>query len=150
LTAKPVISSKPAAACEVTVRLRYRVPDDWQVMISFLAARALPGMELVGRSAYNHVIDIDGKIGAIQMTEARDKDAQIARVRFRELSRLPAIIVRLRRVFDVSADPQTIKEHLLRDTALAPLIAARPGLRVRVDGMDLNWPCARSSASRSR
>ena len=147
---KPVISSKPAAACEVTVRLRYRVPDDWQVMISLPAARAVPGMELVDCGAYSHVIDIDGEIGAIQMTQARDEDALIARVRFRELSRLPAIIVRLRRVFDVSADPQTIKEHLLRDTALAPLIAARPGLRVRVDRMDLNWPCARSSASRSR
>jgi AraC family transcriptional regulator, regulatory protein of adaptative response / DNA-3-methyladenine glycosylase II len=119
-------------------------------MISFLATRAVPGVELVDRSAYNHVIDMDGEIGAIQMTQARDEDALIARVRFRELSRLPAIIVRLRRVFDLSADPQTINEHLLRDTALAPLIAARPGLRVPVDGMDLNWPCARSSASRSR
>ena len=69
-------------------------------MISFLAARAVPGMELVDRSAYSHVIDIDGEIGAIQMTRARDEDALIARVRFRELSRLPAIIVRLRRVFE--------------------------------------------------
>jgi len=54
-------------------------------MISFLAARAVPGMELVG---------------AIQMTQARDEDALIDRVRFRELSRLPAIIVRLRQVFE--------------------------------------------------
>jgi AraC family transcriptional regulator, regulatory protein of adaptative response / DNA-3-methyladenine glycosylase II len=150
LTAKPVVSPKPAAAGKVTVRLRYRAPDDWQVMISFLAARAVPGMELVDCGAYSHVIDIDGEIGAIQMTQARDEDALIARVRFRELSRLPAIIVKLRRVFDLPADPQTIKEHLLRDTALAPLIAARPGLRVPVDGMDLNWPRARSAASRSR
>jgi AraC family transcriptional regulator of adaptative response / DNA-3-methyladenine glycosylase II len=118
-------------------------------MISFLAARAVPGMELVDRGAYSYDIDIDYEIGAIQMTQARDEDALIALVRFRELSRLPEIIVRLRGVLDLSADPQTINEHLLRDTALAPLIAARPGLRVLVDGMDLNWPCARSSASRS-
>ncbi|MEK4035448.1 AlkA N-terminal domain-containing protein [Methylocystis sp. IM3] len=114
---------------EVTVRLRYRPPYDWQAMLGFLAARAVPGVELVDGGAYNRVIDIDGKIGAVQITPARDEDALIARVRFHDLSRLPVIIATLRRVFDLSADPQAINEHLLRDAALAPLIAARPGLR---------------------
>jgi hypothetical protein len=44
-------------------------------MISFLAARAVPGIELVDRGAYSHVTDIDG---GIQMTQARDEDALIA------------------------------------------------------------------------
>jgi AraC family transcriptional regulator of adaptative response / DNA-3-methyladenine glycosylase II len=84
------------------------------------------------------------------VTQARDEDALIARVRFRELSRLPAIVARLRRMFDLSADPQAINEHLLRGAAPEPLIAARPGLRAPSgwDGFEL--PCARSWTSRSR
>jgi AraC family transcriptional regulator of adaptative response / DNA-3-methyladenine glycosylase II len=40
------------------------------------------------------------------------------------------IIARLRRVFDLAADPHVIGAHLATDPALAPLIRARPGLRV--------------------
>jgi AraC family transcriptional regulator of adaptative response / DNA-3-methyladenine glycosylase II len=114
---------------ELTVRLRYRAPYDWPAMLDFLAARAVPGMELIDRGAYLRVIDLDGMIGAVQVTHAADEEAIIARVRFPKLSLLPAIIARLRRVFDLSADPHTINDHLARDPALAPLVAARPGLR---------------------
>ena len=43
---------------------------------------------------------------------------------------LPAIIARLRRVFDLGADPLAIAAHLAKDPTLAPLVRARPGLRV--------------------
>jgi AraC family transcriptional regulator of adaptative response / DNA-3-methyladenine glycosylase II len=60
-------------------------------------------------------------------------------VRFPRISALPAIIARVRRVFDLAADPAAIGEHLARDPALAPLVAARPGLRVpgAWDGFEL-------------
>lgn len=113
----------------VTVRLRYRVPYDWQAMLSFLAARAIPGMELVEGGAYSRVIDFEGEVGSVEVRQARDEDALIADIGFPALSCLPAIIARLRRVFDLTADPQAINEHLVRDAALAPMVAARPGLR---------------------
>jgi AraC family transcriptional regulator of adaptative response / DNA-3-methyladenine glycosylase II len=52
---------------------------------------------------------------------------------------LPAIIARVRRVFDLVADPLAIGAHLSRDPTLAPLVAARPGLRVpgAWDGFEL-------------
>ncbi|MGR9426269.1 AlkA N-terminal domain-containing protein [Rhizobium leguminosarum] len=122
-------SEVPAAAGGVTVRLRYRAPYDWPAMLSFLSARAIPGMELVEDNAYSRVIDLGGAIGSVQVTQAHDEDALIAQIRFPALSRLPAIIARLRRVFDLTADPEAINEHLVRDASLAPMIAARPGLR---------------------
>jgi len=63
------------------------------------------------------------------VTQAENENALVARVRFPRLPLLPAIIARLRRVFDLSADLQAVNDHLLRDSALAPLITARPGLR---------------------
>src|SRR5439155_628771 len=62
-----------------------------------------------------------------------------ATVRFPKLSALPSIIARLRRVFDLAADPAPIAAHLAKDPALAPLVKARPGLRVpgAWDGFEL-------------
>jgi AraC family transcriptional regulator of adaptative response / DNA-3-methyladenine glycosylase II len=53
-----------------------------------------------------------------------------ATLRFPNLRSLPAIIARVRRVFDFAADPLAIGAHLGQDPMLAPLVAARPGLRV--------------------
>ena len=55
------------------------------------------------------------------------------------MAALPKIIARVRRVFDLAADPETIGAHLSVDPMLAPLVAARPGLRVpgAWDGFEL-------------
>jgi AraC family transcriptional regulator of adaptative response / DNA-3-methyladenine glycosylase II len=62
-----------------------------------------------------------------------------ATVQFPKLSSLPQIIARLRRVFDLAADPDAIALQLVKDPTLAPLVAARPGLRVpgAWDGFEL-------------
>jgi AraC family transcriptional regulator of adaptative response / DNA-3-methyladenine glycosylase II len=55
------------------------------------------------------------------------------------MAALPQIIARVRRVFDLAADPDTIGTHLALDPVLAPLVKARPGLRVpgAWDGFEL-------------
>jgi AraC family transcriptional regulator of adaptative response / DNA-3-methyladenine glycosylase II len=60
-------------------------------------------------------------------------------MRFSRLSALPTIIARVRRVFDLAADPQAVNAQLGEDPILAPLVAARPGLRVpgAWDGFEL-------------
>ena len=62
-----------------------------------------------------------------------------ATIHFPQLSALPTIVARLRRVFDLAADPEVIGAHLAEDPVLAPLVAARPGLRVpgAWDGFEL-------------
>jgi AraC family transcriptional regulator of adaptative response / DNA-3-methyladenine glycosylase II len=52
---------------------------------------------------------------------------------------LPRIVARLRRIFDLGADPGPIDDVLAADPGLAPLVAARPGLRVpgAWDGFEL-------------
>jgi AraC family transcriptional regulator of adaptative response / DNA-3-methyladenine glycosylase II len=114
---------------EVTVKLRYRPPYNWPAMLSFLAARAIPGMEMVEGDAYGRVIDLDGVQGSVWVHPAPRDDVLVAKVRFTRLSALPTIIARLRRVFDLAADPEAINSHLSKDPALAPLVATRPGLR---------------------
>ena len=123
---------------EVIVRLSYRPPYDWPAIASFLKARAIPGVEVVSSDRYARTIEIDGVHGLVAVEPASGNALRVA-IQFSRLSALPAIIARLRRVFDLAADPQAICTHLAKDPVLAPLVAARPGLRVpgAWDGFEL-------------
>ena len=62
-----------------------------------------------------------------------------ATVRFPQVTALPEILARIRRIFDLAADPLAIAAQLAEDPVMAPLVAARPGLRVpgAWDGFEL-------------
>ena len=122
----------------VAVKLGYRSPYDWVAILSFLHARAIPGIEVVSSGRYARTIAIGEERGVL-VVEPAEGNCLKATVRFPNLGNLPAIIARIRRVFDLAADPLAIGAHLSQDPALAPLIAARPGLRVpgAWDGFEL-------------
>src|SRR5437868_267146 len=122
----------------LSVRLAYRPPYDWDAMLAFLGPRAIPGVETVSGNTYRRTIAIGQNGGVISVAPA-EKNRIDVRVRFPDMAALPQIIARVRRVFDLAADPDTIGAHLALDPALAPLVAARPGLRVpgAWDGFEL-------------
>jgi AraC family transcriptional regulator of adaptative response / DNA-3-methyladenine glycosylase II len=122
----------------LSVRLAYRPPYDWDAMLAFLKARAIPGIETVSGNIYRRSIAIGDNSGVISVAPA-DKNRVNVSVRFPDMAALPQIIARVRRVFDLAADPDTIGAHLSLDPALAPLLSARPGLRVpgAWDGFEL-------------
>jgi AraC family transcriptional regulator of adaptative response / DNA-3-methyladenine glycosylase II len=131
-------SARAAEQGAVTLMLRYRPPYDWKGMIGFLAARAIPGVEVVTADRYARTIDIDGAMGTVAVSPAGG-DRLAVEVRFPKMTALPTILARVKRVFDLSADPATIEDHLRRDPDLARMIAARPGLRApgAWDGLEL-------------
>jgi AraC family transcriptional regulator, regulatory protein of adaptative response / DNA-3-methyladenine glycosylase II len=133
-----VADESSGAKGEVTILLGYRPPYDWPAMASFLKARAIPGVEVVSSDRYARTIEIEGVHGVVAVEPASGNALRIA-IRFSRLSALPTIIARVRRVFDVAADPQAICTQLAKDPVLAPLVAARPGLRVpgAWDGFEL-------------
>jgi AraC family transcriptional regulator of adaptative response / DNA-3-methyladenine glycosylase II len=117
-------------ASGIRLLLPYRAPYDWSSMLDFLAARAIPGLEVVAGGRYSRVVEIAGAVGEIEVADAPDQSALSVNVRFPSLGALPGIIARVRRVFDLAADPATIAAALARDPLLRPLVEARPGLRV--------------------
>lgn len=122
----------------VSIMLAYRPPYDWDAMLAFLAARAIPGVELVSEGRYARTIAVERARGVLTVSPAT-RDRLRVTIRFPLLHALPTIVARVRRVFDLAADPVAIGAHLSRDVALAPLVAARPGLRVpgAWDGFEL-------------
>ena len=87
---------------------------------------------------YARTIAIGDERGVL-VVEPAERNCLKATVRFPNLKNLPAIIARVRRVFDLAADPLAIGAHLSQDPVLAPLVAAHPGLRVpgAWDGFEL-------------
>jgi AraC family transcriptional regulator of adaptative response / DNA-3-methyladenine glycosylase II len=123
---------------EISLLLRYQPPYDWPAMLEFLKARAIPGVERVEDNSYARTFSLDGIQGTLTVRPAPG-NALRANIRTRKLSILPRIIARLRRVFDLAADPLAISAQLATDPTLAPLVSKRPGLRVpgAWDGFEL-------------
>jgi AraC family transcriptional regulator of adaptative response / DNA-3-methyladenine glycosylase II len=114
---------------EVVLRLRYRPPYDWESMLNFLRARAIPGVEIVEGGRYMRTVEVSGAMGSIEVTHLPDRQSLGVNIRFPDVRLLPAIVARVRRLFDLGADIETIGNHLSGDPVLAPLVAKRPGLR---------------------
>ncbi|MEO7035946.1 MAG: AlkA N-terminal domain-containing protein [Polyangiaceae bacterium] len=123
---------------EFSLLLRYQPPYEWPAMLAFLSARAIAGVEHVKSGVYSRTICLDGVPGSLSIGPA-DGNALRAQIRIAKLATLPFIIARLRRVFDLAADPLAISAHLAEDPVLAPLVKRRPGLRVpgAWDGFEL-------------
>lgn len=111
----------------VTLKLGYRPPYDWDAMTSFLATRALPGVELVEGDRYLRSIELDGVAGSLEVRPGRG--VLLTTLRLPSVRALPGLVARVRRAFDLDADVTAISGHLSRDLRLAPLVRARPGLR---------------------
>ncbi len=117
------------AATGVTVRLRYRPPYDWAAMLAHLRLRTIDGVEAVDGQRYLRTLAHEGQIGTVEIVHLAEAGCVAATIRFRSVRALPAVVARVRRVFDLGADVVAIGAHLARDPALAPFVSERPGLR---------------------
>jgi AraC family transcriptional regulator of adaptative response / DNA-3-methyladenine glycosylase II len=114
----------------ITLHLTFVPPYDWPAMIEFLAARAIPGVEVVEPDRYSRTVEIDDRRGTIDVGLAPGDSALAATIRFPNVRALPSIVGRIRRVFDLGADVVMIERQLSEDPLMASLVAARPGLRL--------------------
>jgi AraC family transcriptional regulator of adaptative response / DNA-3-methyladenine glycosylase II len=110
-------------------RLAYRPPYDWAQVIGFLAARATPGVEIVEADRYRRTIAIGDASGSITVAPADESAALILEVQFGDPRALLTIVERVRRMFDLGADPSLIAEQLSGDALLRRATAAHAGIR---------------------
>ncbi|WP_236184102.1 DNA-3-methyladenine glycosylase family protein [Pseudomonas protegens] len=118
--------------------LPYQGAYDWPAMLGFLRARAIEGLELVQGDTYARTFALVGGQGILSVCPGPAGHLQV-QLQGAEQALLPQVLARLRRQFDLDADLPLINRHLARDPLLAPLLAARPGLRVpgAWDGFEL-------------
>jgi AraC family transcriptional regulator of adaptative response / DNA-3-methyladenine glycosylase II len=107
--------------------LTYRAPYDWDAMLAFLAARAIPGIESVEHGRYRRTIALDGRCGSIDVGFG---DSLEVKIDFPDSHAAPAILDRVRRIFDTDADPAAITRVLGADPLLRDPLARHRGIRV--------------------
>jgi len=136
--------NRKASGPGLQLKLSYRPPFDFHASLDFLRKRALPGVESVDANSYARTILLEGP--------SESKVTPWLRVRFEgseapltlELHGVPAaqllsVVQRVRRMFDLDAEPQQIANALSSDRRLAPLVRRNPGLRLigAWDGFEL-------------
>ncbi len=115
----------------LTLRLGYRPPYEFAAMLAFLRGRALPGVERVDDDSYARVIGPIGAPGWLRVSAwPGGEHALKLELHGVASSRLLDIVNRLRRMFDLDADPQAISDALSTSARLRPLLHAQPGLRL--------------------
>jgi AraC family transcriptional regulator of adaptative response / DNA-3-methyladenine glycosylase II len=134
----------PAAGSDATsspleLRLGYRPPYAWDALLSFLAARAIPGVESVSEDSYHRSFRQGSHTGWL---EVRNLEASCQlRVGFHATGplRLIDLAPRLRALFDLGADPGEITGQLGDDPVLRRALRNAPGIRVpgALDGFEL-------------
>uniref|UniRef100_UPI000826C6F9 DNA-3-methyladenine glycosylase 2 family protein n=1 Tax=Herbiconiux solani TaxID=661329 RepID=UPI000826C6F9 len=110
--------------------LPYREPFDAEGVFTWLAARAIPGIERVDGRSYTRSLLLPGGPSwfTVRHEPGRplDLEAHLA-----VLGDLPVLVARIRRLFDLDADPVAVDETLL-SAALAPGLPGGPELAARV------------------
>ncbi|MGE0625904.1 MAG: DNA-3-methyladenine glycosylase 2, partial [Pseudomonadales bacterium] len=123
--------ARPEDPADEVVRLHLPVRGayhhDW--MFDFLAQRALPGLEEVSGRTYRRALFADGEpAGWLELSA--DEEGLALAVPAAAVGHLGDLLARVRRVFDLDADPAAVEDVLARDPLLADRIRRDPGLRV--------------------
>ncbi|MFB8227550.1 AlkA N-terminal domain-containing protein [Cellulosimicrobium sp. NPDC055967] len=126
------------AVLDLTLPLRE--PFDARGVFAFLAARAVDGVEVADLGgpalSYARTLALPHGPGAFRATYGPPPGSTRGAPRFHveleltSVADLPAAIARVRRLFDLDADPAAVDAALAADLALAASVHAVPGVRV--------------------
>ena len=128
---RAALGSQPKAGPGgLELRLPYRRPFDWESLIEFLKPRAIPGVEFVTENSYQRTIEVAGIPGFLSVIPDGAGARLVVHLQMGSFEGLARTVEKVRRIFDLSADPVQIASHLSHDPKLRGLIELHPGLRV--------------------
>ncbi|MHB1327560.1 MAG: AlkA N-terminal domain-containing protein, partial [Gemmatimonadales bacterium] len=123
----------------LTLPLGYRPPFGWDALLDFLRTRVVPGVEVIAGGRYLRTVQIGAHTGWISVRNAPERRSILVELPHELTPVLPALLGRLRHLFDLQARPDLIVAVLEQDPLLAPSVARHPGLRVpgAFDGFEI-------------
>lgn len=126
------VETDAANAAEVPLQLKlpFHPPYHWAALVQFLTPRLTSGVEEITTEYYRRTIALEGKHGMVEVRPMPGANYLLAQIWFPQVSALPQIVERLRRLFDLHTNSTEIAAHLQTDARLQPLISTLPGLRI--------------------
>lgn len=127
--------SRPSGPTSETLvcEIGFRPPLDWDSLLTFLVGRASQGVEAREGRRYLRTIRLGGHRGWLAIEPCAMRPALRVEMSVSLAPVLRPVLARVRRLFDLGADPITIAAHL------GSLADAHPGLRVpgAFDGFEM-------------
>jgi AraC family transcriptional regulator of adaptative response / DNA-3-methyladenine glycosylase II len=122
-----------------SLQLSYRPPFDWTTLLDFLRARQTQGVELVSGDCYIRTVSLGAHSGWVEVRNEPDRRSLVVTLPHSLTPVLPALLGRLRNLYDLAARPDVIAAALAEQPALRAVMAKNPGLRVpgAFDGFEL-------------
>lgn len=111
-------------------RIESRGPLEASLIIRMLAAHGIPGVERTEPTARRHTRLLPTSAGPLPVTVTVGEDGVDVEGAFDDADARTEIDQRIRQWFDLDAELSPVREVLTGDPLLAPLVAARPGLRI--------------------
>jgi AraC family transcriptional regulator of adaptative response / DNA-3-methyladenine glycosylase II len=127
------------SAGALCLRLPFRPPIDLARMFGFLAARAVPGVEVGTSAEYGRTISLPHGPGVARLRVVPGENWVECTLVLADLRDITAAVQRCRRLLDLDADPIAISGYLASDPLVGPLAGKCPGRRSlgTVDGDEI-------------
>jgi len=121
------------------LRLPFRPPIDLARIFGYLAARAVPGVEVVTAAEYARTISLPNGSGVARLRIIPGQNWVECSLALADLRDVTAAVQRCRRLLDLDADPLAISGYLAIDPVIGPLAVGCPGRRSvgAVDGDEI-------------
>jgi AraC family transcriptional regulator, regulatory protein of adaptative response / DNA-3-methyladenine glycosylase II len=118
---------------EIVCEVAYRPPLDWQALLSYLAGRAIAGVEMVEGDLYFRTVCLSQQHGWLSVEPIKGKNSLRVKLSLSLVPVLLPVLARLKALFDLAAEPRQIAAHL------GSLVLHHPGLRVpgAFDGFEI-------------
>ena len=128
---EPAHADMPRSRDAMQIRLGTMPLPVFAQLLGFYRTRAFRGVEAVSDATYTRAIASGGVTGSIEVRHDARSDALCLGCEIKELTQLPRVVARVKRMFDLDAPLAAVQGHLQHDRLL------QPALRVPV-----RVPCA--------
>jgi len=122
---------------QLSLRLAHRRPFAAAPLLSFLAARAVPGVEVFDDGVYRRSLRLPHGEGTVELKPA---DGYVSALfSLADLRDLSLAVAKCRHLLNLDSDPEAVDEALGPDPLLGPLVKEVPGRRVAgaTDGLEI-------------
>lgn len=120
----------PARDAAIELTLAYRPPYDWKAIHAFFAAHEVPGLERIGECSYERLFHLGGRTGLLTLVPHASRPALVMRVVAPDPAVLLDLTHRIRRMFDLDADPLLVSNGFAEVPVMRTLAEKHPGLRI--------------------
>lgn len=115
---------------EIVLSLPYRPPFDFQGLLHFYRSHQVGLLENFTEDSMCRIVEIQGKIGQILMTNDPRKSQLLVKIDFPQTAAIHSIVSRVRSLFDLDSDPLVVANALEVDPKIKSLLKKHPGVRL--------------------